>query len=163
MRLKKVVLVWAIKEMDALKWVQDELETAIANGESGPGFSVTLRIHVTGSAGVDSESLKRVTDGQKVTSKTEISVVDGDAAEVESDKGSATTRSRLPGASYLSGRPDMRHSVEDLIQNGGKFMVIGCGPEGFRLDLANAVAEAQKRVMAGACEEIALHLETFGW
>ncbi|KAF8244419.1 hypothetical protein K440DRAFT_609552, partial [Wilcoxina mikolae CBS 423.85] len=45
----------------------------------------------------------------------------------------------------------------------GKTLVLGCGPESLRVDLANACADAQVRVMKGEMQELAMHLEVFGW
>jgi hypothetical protein len=40
-------------------------------------------------------------------------------------------------------------------------MVVGCGPETFRIGLGNTVADSQNRVLARDCRETALHLEMF--
>ena len=45
----------------------------------------------------------------------------------------------------------------------GKTLVFGCGPESLRTDLANACAAAQKKVLSGKAQEVAMHLEAFGW
>lgn len=38
-----------------------------------------------------------------------------------------------------------------------------CGPESLKTSLANAVANAQARVLRGEVQEIGLQCETFGW
>jgi hypothetical protein len=41
--------------------------------------------------------------------------------------------------------------------------MVGCGPESMKIDLANAVAALQKKVLGRGLQEIALHTESFGW
>jgi hypothetical protein len=45
----------------------------------------------------------------------------------------------------------------------GTLIELGCGPESLKIDLSNAVASSQKRVLSGQLQEIALYTETFGW
>ena len=40
---------------------------------------------------------------------------------------------------------------------------IVCGPESLKIDASNACASAQRKVLKGEVEEVALHTETFGW
>jgi NAD(P)H-flavin reductase len=138
--LKRVVLVWAIRQADATYWIADELDY-IAK-KQGSGVEVMLETYVTGNA---TTSELAVMEG---------STEEGISKEIERTESSIRTR---------DGRPLMSTILAEHIPSGERTMVIGCGPEGFKADLANAVAAAQGLVLAGKCTEIALHLETFGW
>ena len=39
----------------------------------------------------------------------------------------------------------------------------GCGPESLKIDVANASASLQSRVLKGEVAEVALQTESFGW
>jgi hypothetical protein len=89
---------------------------------------------------------------------------DGDVVEpVTSERRSPSPSDRITKlGEYTSGKPVMREVVRDLVGQ-GKTLIIGCGPESLRADLANACAEEQVRVMKGETQELAMHLEVFGW
>ncbi|GME37512.1 putative ferric reductase protein [Neofusicoccum parvum] len=62
-------------------------------------------------------------------------------------------------------RPVVRELLPRLITSlrGGRAFVMGCGPEGLKIELGNAVAGMQARVASGEMERVVLHMETFGW
>ena len=66
------------------------------------------------------------------------------------------------GAIAHTGRPVMAAVLRELVRQGESTMVVGCGPDTFRVDLANAVAAEQSRVLRGEVVEFAMHLEKFG-
>jgi len=76
----------------------------------------------------------------------------------------------LDPESVHTGRPNMATLVHDEVSRhsgggggGQKLFFVGCGPEGMRNELGNAVARAQGGVLRGQVAEVALHLEAFGW
>jgi NAD(P)H-flavin reductase len=161
-KLKRVVLVWAMRTPDALTWLADEFDTLA--GDKDKSAEVILRFHVTGTTSPRStirHSAEAEKTGATVTSTTE----DFDS-QIEI-KGISSARSHDDHLTALGtrsfGRPVMAEVLREHARSGEKTVVFGCGPEGFRTDLGNAVAGAQVRVLRGECTEIAMHLETFGW
>lgn len=56
-------------------------------------------------------------------------------------------------------------SLLPSLMSGTRAFVLACGPEGFKVELSNAVAKLQTEmvVKSRSMESIALHTETFGW
>jgi hypothetical protein len=67
------------------------------------------------------------------------------------------------GAAIHTRRPHMPALLEDVVRQGERTMMIGCGPNTFRADLGNAVAVFQTKELEGEAVELAMHLESFGW
>ncbi|KAB2575285.1 Ferric reductase transmembrane component 1 [Lasiodiplodia theobromae] len=61
-------------------------------------------------------------------------------------------------------RPVIASLLPSLV-SGTRAFVLGCGPEGFKVELSNAVAKMQREMVlkSRSMESIALHTETFGW
>jgi predicted ferric reductase len=161
-KLKRVVLVWSMRRADALSWLADELKS-VASKQAD--LEIVLRFHVTGEDGSISSSRQSADDvdiktGTKVTSLS----ADEVATELKGGSIGSTYEERLSAlGTCVSGRPVMSEIIEEQVRAGERTMVLGCGPDGFRADLANATAGAQRRVLSGECVEIGMHLETFGW
>ena len=71
-----------------------------------------------------------------------------------------------PDVASLGSVSHGRHSIADYLAGmnlEGRNFVIACGPTSLRTDVANACAAQQQRVLQGQSQEIALHLEEFGW
>jgi ferredoxin-NADP reductase len=161
-RLKRVVLVWAMKRVDALSWLADEFERV---AEKEANIEVTMRFHVTGNESSTS-IVRQSADVIDVKDETKISSVVTDRSSTDLKGGSAgsTFENRLSNlGTRASGRPVMSDVLREHVRAGECTMVFGCGPDGFRADLANAVANSQKRVLSGECVELGMHLENFGW
>jgi len=69
---------------------------------------------------------------------------------------------------YCKGRPDLkelvrRHTMD--VDAGTKVAVTSCGPASMGLDVRNACADAQGRILKGkgGAGEVWLHCEAFGW
>lgn len=62
-------------------------------------------------------------------------------------------------------RPVVSELLPSLVSSlrGGRAFVMGCGPEGLKIELGNVMAGLQKRVVRGEMEKVVLHMETFGW
>jgi predicted ferric reductase len=161
-RLKRVALVWAMKHADALSWLADEFES-VAGKEVE--IEMTIRFYITGN-GPSTSGFRQSADIIDVKDETKISSVAKDRSSIDLKDGSNGSiyegRIATLGTRAL-GRPVMSEVIRDLVKAGERTMVFGCGPDGFRADLANAVASSQKRVLSGDCTEIGMHLETFGW
>jgi len=111
--------------------------------------SSRIRSHVTGSEGSPRIVEKQVEEKGGVASEA-----------VTSGFTPAGRMERFGGAAY--GRPVMGRVVQEYVTE-GKTMLFGCGPESLRNDLANACAAVQGRTMKGEVQEVAMHLEAFGW
>lgn len=61
-------------------------------------------------------------------------------------------------------RPNIKEVIHGFVGN-QRIAVIGCGPNGLKVDVCNAVAGVQRRVWMGESfsKEIMLHTETFDW
>ncbi|KZF19808.1 hypothetical protein L228DRAFT_223655 [Xylona heveae TC161] len=60
-------------------------------------------------------------------------------------------------------RPYLPDLLPGLLEGHRRIMIYGCGPESLKIDLSNATAKAQSRVLRGKADKISLHTETFGW
>jgi hypothetical protein len=161
MRLKRCVLVWAVRREDALGWISEELKTlaSAAAGQLSEGMDekprtpvdVVIRVHITGEGEVIDADSRSFHGDSKVPSTSQEIVP------------SASSQNSVLAADRAHGRPNMPALLAEFVRPAQRTMVLACGPEGFRHDLANAVAASQTRVLKGECTEIALHLEVFGW
>jgi len=163
-KTKRCVLVWIIKDEKAMEWISEELKlltsaTAGANYEqngekNGKQVDIVIRVHITNEdVGEETGAAFWIHDPETADSKL-----------YEADQ--AQTGSQLSGADAeiaRGGRPNMLAVLSEFIHPKERTVVIGCGPDSFRTDLANAVATSQTRVLKGECEEIEMHLEVFGW
>jgi hypothetical protein len=61
-----------------------------------------------------------------------------------------------------SGRPHLSELIPSAVGE-GRTVIIGCGPEGLKIDLSNAAARLQSRIFRGEAQEISLHTESFDW
>lgn len=164
-RLKRVVLVWAVRHADALEWFGDELASLAAKEL---GIEVVMKFHVTGSPVElgDGDTL----GGKKKDFKshsTSVGEIEGERPKEFAARGRSSDDSSHYKATNLGsripGRPVMAAVIREQVRPGERTMVVGCGPDSFRADIANAVAGAQSRVLSGECVELAMHMETFGW
>lgn len=157
---KRIVLVWAVREVEHFTWVGRELKDVLAlSGAAGDGtgtrseVSVEVRLYVT---------RNRATTA---ASRTKTGGVD----EKKSDIATSPTEDTLPVPGDLAGlclahpgRPVVGGILREQI-GAGKTLVVGCGPANLRDDVANACAREQARVLRGEIQEVAMHLEVFGW
>lgn len=158
-RTAHVKLVWSVRESAAVRWVADDLARLdLASLAS----KVDVVVHVTRDG---------IPGGVADASSAECSYREKDPA------------TPLPGntATFRRGRMDMTALSAGL---SGRTIVIGkpsrtrlllplpcvatdrrqgCGPRSFKVDLSNACAAHQGRVMAGTLAELYLWTETFGW
>jgi len=164
-RIKRVVLVWAMKRPGAVQWLADEFDSLAEAKKTADKVALEIRVHVTGG--------ELVTDNGTSTQHSKASAaeaakegepnVDVVAVYEKPAPSSPLSHVTVLGATVHTGRPIMSTVLQDFVQQGERTMVIGCGPDTFRADLGNAVAAAQSRIFKGEIVELAMHLEAFGW
>lgn len=157
-RLRTVSLVWAIREVDSINWVSEELRRA--HSSSNNRLQVDIRIFVTGSS-TWSPSLLPPGEDQDNGAGTGGSNESNPLDKHESSAGAQ--RSTMVDA-VIRGRPNLAEAVtEAAVSARGRLFVFGSGPAGMNCDLSNACASAQRHVLAGQLPEIGMHIETFDW
>lgn len=60
-------------------------------------------------------------------------------------------------------RPDLAHLLPTSSTASGTIAAIACGPESVMIDVANACAKMQSRVLAGELDQLVLRTESFNW
>lgn len=144
-RCRKVVLVWVMRNVAALEWVERELK-ALPSASSGlEGFEVVLDFHVTSRPETNPETRTRIGADEEASGKASLS---------------SNMQSMLGKVTYA--RPNMLYTLNSCIQ-GGSTAVVGCGPRKFNEDVANACAASQSRVLRGEIAALEMHLAVFGW
>jgi predicted ferric reductase len=148
-RVRRVVLLWSVTSEEHLSWIHEFLSSVLAAARHDT--VIELRFHVT--RGVAAEG--RLAEGTSI-SETKAPAMTESSFSQAGDK--HISMNELGQLKY--GRPDLKHFIPDNIR-GPKTFIIGCGPEGIRIDLSNAVAGAQSKVIHGDVLEVGLHLEAF--
>jgi predicted ferric reductase len=160
-RTRRVVLIWALRHADAFSWVREYLLPFAR--ERIPGFELSLSFYITRDEQALKEGMVSKTHVLDYPEDKEIQIVPAVSTEAEVETVTSQPAFTMGEIGTVkSGRPSFAQVLADHIGE-GKNMVFGCGPESFNNELANSVAGAQHRVFHGECEEIKLHLETFGW
>lgn len=160
-RVQKVNLIWCIRHASAKTWVADELRDCLRLA----GKSIHVDVYVTGD---DPSTRSRDASRQasemddSATSPDEISRAIGDSDEKALAAQGRVLSSTSYGERVHTGRPHLLPTLEGLITL-RKTLIMGCGPESLKIDLSNAAAMLQSRVLRDEAEEVSLHTETFGW
>jgi len=163
-RIKRVVLVWAMKTPDAVQWLADEFRNLAETKERVNQASLEIRVHITGGKRISNKGdSNQPYDSHASTAKEGETNVDTTPVDENIVSSSPLSYVTDLGATVHTGRPNMSSVLQDFVRQGERTMVIGCGPDTFRADLGNAVATAQSMVFKGEIVELAMHLETFGW
>jgi ferric-chelate reductase len=149
-----VQLVWVVRRVRDLKWIEREMEVLREKAREG---GVEVRVFVTREGGLEEggeEDVGLVSGGKEIEVEDEKvgGVVDIDAADLNSPEKDSLDISTLatdsPGFSitYLGGaHPDLGAVVRDYIErcpaSGGRIEVMGSGPPGIGSALRSVVAE----------------------
>ncbi|KAI9809847.1 MAG: hypothetical protein M1825_000280 [Sarcosagium campestre] len=174
--LKHIKLVWIVRQRVHLQWVEEELTHA---KEVAPSGTISFEFYVTDSMHTIPEATlarnAKDIDGRSSSSDSQDVVgpekphVGGTTAVTPVIEEPAEQLSLHRLASRVDaeknirlGRPDLAQVLPTLLL-APRTCVLGCGPESMKIDLSNAVARAQKRVLNGELREVALYTETFGW
>lgn len=138
--VQRIVLVWFIRDREHYSWVEKMLKDV---KEREASVSVEMKIFITAEDGGTADRERQIEMKEIAASSSSF----------------AHTR---PSTEFGQGRPNLRTLTAELVGE-GKTLVIGCGPDSMRTDLANACADLQSRVLRGRAKEIVMHLEAFGW
>jgi Ferric reductase NAD binding domain/FAD-binding domain len=147
-RVKRMSLRWIVKEEGHIVWARHTLQEVFSQSQLRQNrLMVEFKFYVTRNPAMGSSKLGGVTSTN--AGKSEIGTI-GESGK-ERDIGEV-----------VLGRPSMKSIVSELVGSRKSF-IIGCGPDSLRTDLGNAVAAAQSKVWKDDAQEIAMHLEAFGW
>jgi predicted ferric reductase len=138
-------LIWMVRHASDFGWVHREVQAAIAQVSE---LQVSVALYITREtkkeAGAEIAGLKN-DDKVATTFEDSRSDVSVDGVTI-----------------HVSGRPRLGELVPELVGE-GRTAVVGCGPEGLKIDLSNAVANLQRRVLKGQSQDVALYTESFDW
>ncbi|KAK7730051.1 hypothetical protein SLS57_001711 [Botryosphaeria dothidea] len=184
-RLRVVRLVWIVRTAESVGWARRELEGAVARAGRA---RVVVDVYVTGGrtpavpvvkkkieGGEGGEERGRGCSGLGVLPTPPVSFRSGGSStcgggDVEGAGVGAAEQAQESlevGGGLFDvhyGRPVLRELVPTLV-SGRRAYVMGCGPAGMKVELANTVAELQLEMVVRArrMESIVLHTEDFGW
>ncbi|RMD44450.1 hypothetical protein DV735_g745, partial [Chaetothyriales sp. CBS 134920] len=152
MQVRSVRVYWSIKQKNSISWISDVL-LRLRLYEL-PSF-VRFQVHITHDEDtLDEKERKRLVLQQNTDDETDQESISDQYPWKNVDLGLDICSGRIDFASVCSSH--------DLVPD-SRMVILGCGPEGLKVDLSNAVAAAQTRVLRGEVAEIALWTETFGW
>lgn len=147
-RVRRVLLRWIMKDEAHIEWAGPILKEVLSKSRLRQNrLVVDLKFYVTQNP---------ATDCSNPGAMTSTDVVDKVLGTPQELKGEHNL------VEVVFGRPSMKSIVSGVVGSQKSF-IIGCGPESLRTDLGNAVAAAQSKVWMGEAQDIALHLEAFGW
>lgn len=147
--VRKVKLVWAVRKNAHLLWIEEELKNIL---DLAPKESLSMDFYVTD----DTEASVRAEKQEALSEDTKHAIYN------VRDESTPRTVDLPEIATITMVRPNLSH-VTDRSLSAPRTCVLGCGPESMKIDLSNAVARAQVRVIKGELREVALYTETFGW
>jgi NAD(P)H-flavin reductase len=140
---QRVRLLWMIRKQEHIEWAAEELQKALSDAPIG---TLSIDVYVTNEHAKD-----------KVVEKLD------EKGEVRASSTSAESLDEREGVElHFVGRPNLQAVLPTLV-GGKRTAVLGCGPEGMKVDVSNAVAKLQSRVLSGKAQEVSLHTETFDW
>ena len=149
-RIRRIVLVWTMRDAEHFTWVAPALERATIVGNSK--VEVQMKFYVTNSA-----------DSTPAAKFLDVSTAEKGLDTMESSMNGSSPLNQVASlGEYHRGRPIMMKVVGQLVGH-GRTVVFGCGPESLRTDLTNAYANMQVLAIKGEVQEVAMHLEAFGW
>jgi ferric-chelate reductase len=143
----------AVRNSSSTHWIVDELGRVLESN-SPMNRKVQIDIHITNdSCSPHVVETPSDEDSEKTALRNSGPVVSG-------HKSIAIIRGK--------GRPDLKELVRRNTmdaQNGTSVAITSCGPASMGLDVRNACAEAQRRIIQrkGGAGEVWLHCEAFGW
>ncbi|KAI9730040.1 MAG: hypothetical protein M1818_008309 [Claussenomyces sp. TS43310] len=151
--LEDVKLIWVVRNPHALKWIEDEVQEALATAPAG---NVLIDLYVT-TEEVEGNGDMAIGEPQQRQAGTNDRQV-----FLRKDEGIDQKKKHHDLGRGKHGRPNLSELIPVSIGSKRTF-VAGCGPTGMKADLSNAVAACQRKVVKGEVQEVALHTETFGW
>ncbi|KAF1817680.1 hypothetical protein P152DRAFT_454252 [Eremomyces bilateralis CBS 781.70] len=147
---KRVALIWMVRNESSVTWIRNELKGLRDLTTSG---HCVVHVHVTRSSENGSPTIEASTD---------LEVKEKEVGEAITEDGSSGNGSDLPIEKRFDGRPNLGELIPKMVGK-TRTAVLGCGPEGLKIDLSNAVAGLQRTVLRGEANEVMLHTEAFNW
>ncbi|KAI9047433.1 hypothetical protein LZ554_008877 [Drepanopeziza brunnea f. sp. 'monogermtubi'] len=156
-RVRRISLFWTVKDSQHFAWASQPLERYLSTLRSSMDVQASFMITYEADdmeMGITSPPISTQTPkaNDKITSESNTQETTLEEKHPDIATLGAISHGRKPIAEYLAGLNFERRNV-----------VIACGPASLRTDVANACAVQQKLVLKGTSQEIALHLEEFGW
>lgn len=155
--LRRIDMVWCVKEHEWTSWVSSELIGAVQQLKAG-GIGIFIRIFITADEAFSGS------DDQEVIQQSSVGIIMPQLSYKGSPKASGERQSGSSGemlseVAYLrAGRPNCDALVAEAVTAAvGVLGVVVCGPKGLVVDVRGAVAGVQFK------GEVVLHAETFGW
>lgn len=158
-RLQKISLILCIRHASAQSWAEDELRECL----NLAGSALEIDIFVTGARDdrdASGASFASFQDNDGLQTKG-AQVDDHSAGQQDKETGSGSEKA-IPAIRVYSERPYLPSHLEHLVSL-RRTMILCCGPESLKIDLSNAAAYLQSKVLGNQVDEVALHTETFGW
>ncbi|KAF2404085.1 hypothetical protein EJ06DRAFT_578808 [Trichodelitschia bisporula] len=169
-RARGVTLVWSVREVGWVRWV--EREVGIMGGSAEVEREVGSRsssISVGAGEKTEKDPVVGVHPAERGRVRLCIFVTSRSVSDAEI-KSAAAGLARLAGGEDAGvrvevsrGRPEYAALLPGLLEEGGRNVVLACGPPGQKVAVANEVARMQGLVREGRVKEVRLHTETFGW
>lgn len=160
---RRVHIVWMVRRASAIRWTSSELQKALTSARND---SLKIEVYVTDEGQEAPGPKMDVVAGVRTTpgaSGKDLDVELGEkSSQTDSDDIHANHEVDARIVKHFQGRPVLSKVVPKLLES-GRIAVIGCGPESLKIDLSNAVAASQSRVLRGELAEVMLHTETFDW
>jgi NAD(P)H-flavin reductase len=141
----------AVRHSATAHWIIDEFERVL--GSHTFNRKVQIDIYITDDAAPTTGEIKTDEESGKIAL--------GNSAPVVSGNGNIAVI-------YGKGRPDLKELVRRHTMDGAegtRVAATSCGPASMGLDVRNACADAQGRILKekGGAREVWLHCEAFGW
>ena len=181
-RTKRIELIWALRDIARAVWIEETLCAALTDAREswrrhagGSGLEINARFFVTKTEPIEASSYSNPAGSasgecaKRKESRSKIIRQELPRTLAFNHNGTTLGRSgnvakRLMALGKVEhSRPDLAAELGRSFRSGERAFVLGCGPDALRIDLSNAVAREQVRVIKGECKEIALHLEGSGW
>lgn len=151
--VKSVRMIWSIRQRVSVGWIAEALREMDIEGMEA---RLRVDVHVTGGQ-VSTQS------GEEKGS-SEVEVGDDVPSFVEHHEGRIVWSEGLFDGLPSGSRAVVIGQSTFLVFTHTRLTITtGCGPPGFKVDLSNSCARAQRKVLQGQLAEIHLRTETFDW
>ncbi|KAI1120961.1 ferric reductase like transmembrane component-domain-containing protein [Nemania abortiva] len=144
-KAKQVHLVWMVRKPEHLRWITKELIEVV-----GDASWLRYQFYITEKPAADQPEHAQLSSGALRPSE-KLSVV-----------GRSTTTAAFGEGVVNYGRPVLAELLWPLLTE-RRIVILGCGPKSLTVDLSNAAASAQRKVIVGDADTIKLHTEMFHW
>lgn len=189
--VKRITFLWIIKNTSWVNWISKDLGAA-AEKLRAAGIELDVRVHVTCdddfTTGCDDDGLRYacgcekgngpcccITVDEPTSSSSSINekgtavkiTSSSSTTSLNSSNNTGVKSSKLPCATFYSGRPDIYSLLWDRLERAeGETGVCVCGPIGLSIDVRKSVVRCsdERAVHKGTgAQGIYLHSEGFGW